>query len=60
MIFKNKYDVVIVTHQSPLQLPQFLHRLRIVAWDLPHVIVLQSQHGLQHETHLKSITQRCS
>jgi len=41
-----------ITHHSPLQLPQLLHRLRIVAGDLPHVIVLQSHHGFQHETHL--------
>lgn len=44
----------ILTHQSPLQLPQSLHRLRIVTWDLPHIIVLQSQHGFQHETHLRT------
>ncbi len=43
-----------ITHQSPLQLPQSLHRLRIVAWDLPHVIVLQSHHSFQHESHLRT------
>lgn len=42
------------THQTPLQLPQSLHRFGVVAWNLPHVVVLQSQHGFQHETHLRT------
>lgn len=42
-----------ITYQSPLQLPQTLHKLWVVAWNLPHVIVLESQHSLQHETHLR-------
>lgn len=50
---KEKGKIILDTHQSSLQLPQSLHRLRIIAWDLSHVIVFQSQHGLQHKTHLK-------
>lgn len=42
------------THQTPLQLPQSLHRLGIIAWDLPHVIVFQCHHCFQHETHLRT------
>lgn len=34
------YSVKEITHQAPLQLPQSLHRLGVVAWNLPHVIVL--------------------
>lgn len=48
-----------ITYQSPLQLPQSFHRLQIVAGNLPHVVVLQSHHGLQHETHLRTSFNEC-
>ena len=40
-------------HQASLQLPQPLHGLGVVAWDLPHVVVLQGQQRLQHEADLR-------
>lgn len=40
-------------HQASLQLPQPLHGLRVVAWNLPHVVVLQGQQRLQHEADLR-------
>lgn len=41
-------------YQSSLQLPQPLHRLGVIAWNLTHVVILQRQHGLQHKPDLQT------